>query len=177
MRAKRPARLPSDRLRDSIPARGGDGGKSGRVWLNEALAAPAVACGLAVSRLPLLRLYIGLAAISFRFGDGDGRSTHPARRALLCAGDRALLARPGPSFVRELSRLRRRCGIILGFAVASRLLLLSSWPIQEIDYYRYLWDGRVTLGGHQSVSLQSRPDRGSVSLAGRPPDELALLAD
>ena len=35
--------------------------------------------------------------------------------------------------------------IILGFALAFRLLLLFSWPIQEIDFYRYLWDGRVTL--------------------------------
>jgi hypothetical protein len=36
-------------------------------------------------------------------------------------------------------------GMIVGFSVAFRLLMLPSWPIQEIDFYRYLWDGRVTL--------------------------------
>ncbi len=34
--------------------------------------------------------------------------------------------------------------IILLFAVLGRLLMLPSQPILEIDYYRYLWDGRVT---------------------------------
>jgi hypothetical protein len=38
--------------------------------------------------------------------------------------------------------------IVLFFAVGFRLLLLPSWPIQEADFYRYLWDGRVTLHGH-----------------------------
>jgi hypothetical protein len=36
---------------------------------------------------------------------------------------------------------------VLLFALLYRLLLLPSWPIQEIDFYRYLWDGRVTLHG------------------------------
>jgi hypothetical protein len=34
------------------------------------------------------------------------------------------------------------------FAALGRLLLLPSLPILEIDFYRYLWDGRVTLSGH-----------------------------
>lgn len=36
---------------------------------------------------------------------------------------------------------------VLFFSLAYRLILLPSWPIQEIDFYRYLWDGRVTLNG------------------------------
>ena len=36
---------------------------------------------------------------------------------------------------------------VLFFSLAYRLILLPSWPIQEIDFYRYLWDGKVTLNG------------------------------
>jgi hypothetical protein len=36
---------------------------------------------------------------------------------------------------------------VLLFAIVYRLILLPSWPVQEIDFYRYLWDGRVTLHG------------------------------
>ena len=34
--------------------------------------------------------------------------------------------------------------VILGFAVAFRAITASSVPIQEIDIYRYIWDGAVT---------------------------------
>ena len=37
--------------------------------------------------------------------------------------------------------------IVLLFAVLFRLVLLPSNPIQEDDYYRYLWDGKVTRNG------------------------------
>lgn len=36
---------------------------------------------------------------------------------------------------------------IWAVAIATRLLILPSHPIQEVDLYRYLWDGRVTCGG------------------------------
>src|SRR5262249_55314588 len=43
----------------------------------------------------------------------------------------------------------RRCDLILilGFACLFRILLLSSNPIQESDFYRYLWDGKVVASG------------------------------
>jgi hypothetical protein len=37
--------------------------------------------------------------------------------------------------------------LIVGFAIVYRLVQLPAHPIQEIDIYRYLWDGRVTLAG------------------------------
>ncbi|MHB1561979.1 MAG: hypothetical protein ACYC61_31410, partial [Isosphaeraceae bacterium] len=43
--------------------------------------------------------------------------------------------------------LGRRLPTVLTFAIAFRVILLFSRPIQEIDYYRYLWDGRVLLNG------------------------------
>ncbi|MCI0536218.1 MAG: hypothetical protein L0Z50_13410 [Verrucomicrobiales bacterium] len=41
----------------------------------------------------------------------------------------------------------RQALVIAGFALAFRLLLLWSPPIQENDFYRYLWDGRVVSEG------------------------------
>lgn len=38
-------------------------------------------------------------------------------------------------------------GLILGFAVLFRLALWWSQPIEELDIYRYLWDGRVLAHG------------------------------
>jgi len=38
-------------------------------------------------------------------------------------------------------------GLILGFAVLFRLLMLPSVPIHENDYYRYLWDGKTFAHG------------------------------
>ncbi|MEP3479927.1 MAG: hypothetical protein ABJZ55_11815 [Fuerstiella sp.] len=37
--------------------------------------------------------------------------------------------------------------VIIVFSVAFRLLLLFSEPIQEVDAYRYLWDGKVLAAG------------------------------
>ncbi|HVC93113.1 MAG TPA: hypothetical protein VND64_05450 [Pirellulales bacterium] len=42
---------------------------------------------------------------------------------------------------------RRLMGIILTASVAFRLTLLLSDPIEEIDIYRYLWDGAVSTQG------------------------------
>jgi len=37
--------------------------------------------------------------------------------------------------------------VVVLFAVLGRLILLPSQPILEIDFYRYLWDGRAVLSG------------------------------
>ncbi len=50
----------------------------------------------------------------------------------------ALLRRPS---------VRHMVLIILFGAAVFRLLLLPSYPIQEVDIYRYLWDGAVTARG------------------------------
>ncbi|MCA9063237.1 MAG: hypothetical protein KDA96_09265 [Planctomycetaceae bacterium] len=36
---------------------------------------------------------------------------------------------------------------IIGFALAMRFLAVFSTPIQELDYYRYMWDGETILAG------------------------------
>lgn len=50
--------------------------------------------------------------------------------------------------LREGSGWRRHIpALVVGFAVVFRLPLWWSQPIQEIDIYRYLWDGRVLQSG------------------------------
>ena len=36
---------------------------------------------------------------------------------------------------------------IIGFALAMRFVAVFSTPIQELDYYRYMWDGETVLAG------------------------------
>ncbi len=44
---------------------------------------------------------------------------------------------------------RKRClvGMVLGFALLFRLSQLGSPPFQEVDLYRYMWDGKVAANG------------------------------
>jgi hypothetical protein len=102
--------------------------------------------------------YLGLIGSSFCFVTDSGGTPLLIVLGLLVAATltyflalSGILPRPAPhpgpppqgESVTEPCTLR----IILGFAVSFRVLLLPSWPIQEIDYYRYLWDGRVVLHG------------------------------
>lgn len=47
----------------------------------------------------------------------------------------------------DQTNTRSVIGIVLGFAIAMRLMMLVSHPIQEVDLYRYLWDGAVANEG------------------------------
>lgn len=52
---------------------------------------------------------------------------------------------------------RRLWRAVLIFAVLLRLALWWSQPIQELDLYRYLWDGRVLT--EESILIATRPHR------------------
>jgi hypothetical protein len=43
--------------------------------------------------------------------------------------------------------------LVLGFALLFRVVLLFSNPIQEDDFYRYLWDGKVVASGLNPYSV------------------------
>jgi hypothetical protein len=47
----------------------------------------------------------------------------------------------------NLGLIRSELLVILVFAILFRLVLLFSNPIQEDDFYRYLWDGKVVASG------------------------------
>lgn len=77
--------------------------------------------------------------------------TSPHQRPLLLV--LSLLAASFGLYVMSL-RLALRCrwrphllGLILAAAVAFRGILLTTEPIQEVDLYRYLWDGAVCAAG------------------------------
>jgi hypothetical protein len=104
-------------------------------------------------------IYCGVSILSFRFRYGEGHRDRPILAVM------ALLAAATLGYLMALATVLRRrrfipnadgkagkrstglLRVIILFSVAYRLVLLPSAPIQEIDYYRYLWDGRVCLGG------------------------------
>jgi hypothetical protein len=96
--------------------------------------------------------YVALLVLSFEFSPGENDPPILRALALLTLATVCWLAALGVLMRRasgagEATSIRRSLGMVLGFAVVFRLLMLPSWPVQEIDYYRYLWDGRVTLDG------------------------------
>jgi len=49
--------------------------------------------------------------------------------------------------------LKVQAGLIFFFAILFRVLLFFSNPIQEDDFYRYLWDGKVVASGLNPYSI------------------------
>lgn len=49
--------------------------------------------------------------------------------------------------LRVKANLKSLLGLIVAVAIASRLILVFSNPILEVDYYRYLWDGIAANNG------------------------------
>ena len=75
---------------------------------------------------------------------------------------------------RAAVRLRSRAGVarlIVFLGIAYRLVLLPSHPIQEVDIYRYMWDGAVVAHGDNPYRfspqdvLQARDPFGDAALA------------
>lgn len=129
--------------------------------------------GLAVA---LVCAYAAVAALSFRFAPG----LEPTGRPIP-----AVLGLLGFAFVCYLVAIRVALRVGLGAKLSAVILLTSvliravslvSWPILEIDIYRYIWDGAVGVEGanpyHYSPNqvLSNAPD-------GQLPDELRRLVD
>lgn len=104
-----------------------------------------------LSGAALLCCALGLAAVSSQFAyelDVAGRPIFPFVAGYMMAGGVFLavawflvprsLTTPSP-----LSLLM----LMIGFGLAMRIVLFGSVPVQENDYYRYLWDGALTAHG------------------------------
>lgn len=94
-----------------------------------------------------LAVYGGMTWVSYAFVYGQGHRQRPFLTFLGCYA-----AAFGLYWLvlRGLPRLSRCCGnlgLILSFAVLFRAVMLWSNPIQEDDFYRYLWDGKVVASG------------------------------
>jgi len=94
-----------------------------------------------------LLAYLGMAWLSQEFVHGQGHRQRPIGLFvvvyLIVWGFAMLALRQ----TRRLSHDRLGMGVIVSFAVLFRLTLLFSQPIQEDDFYRYLWDGKVVASG------------------------------
>ncbi len=94
-----------------------------------------------------LLVYGGITWLSQGFIYGQG---HPQRPILLFVGLYAMawiFAMLALRNLRELPHQRLDVWLILAFALLFRVTLLFSRPIQEDDFYRYLWDGKVVASG------------------------------
>ncbi len=98
-------------------------------------------------------LYAGIALLSQQFVYGEGHSQRPILAFL------ALSASLFVCYVIAIHLLSRSSWrqadvlYVVGFAVLFRSLLLFSNPIQEDDFYRYLWDGNVVINGLNPYGL------------------------
>lgn len=82
--------------------------------------------------------YAYLASQSQYYGDAT------LSQLLIVAGTCASISF-GLWFVYERQGLQIEVWLLLGFAVLFRLIGLNSFPILEDDFYRYLWDARMTV--------------------------------
>ena len=92
-------------------------------------------------------VYVAVAMLSRQFTYGSSHVERPIP---------TLLGLLGLAFALYLVALwaavrspdsRRLLGAIVLGSVLLRLVLVFSWPIQEVDIHRYLWDGEVTAHG------------------------------
>jgi len=89
----------------------------------------------------------GLAALSARFAPGSEPTERPIPAVLGLLGLATVFYLAAIPTALRVAEGRRLLGIILLASLLMRAAALCSWPIQEIDLYRYLWDGAVVLEG------------------------------
>ncbi len=116
---------------------------------------------LIISGFTILIALVAIAGLSFLFEYGEGHRERPIlsvlaifaiataaySAAMIGVSSRIGAAVDDGALEPRLGLGRRRLPLIVGFSAAFRAVMLVSQPIQEIDYYRYLWDGRATLNG------------------------------
>ena len=78
----------------------------------------------------------------------------------------------GLSQVGRWKQNRQALWLVIGFGILFRATLLYSTPIQEIDLYRYIWDGQVLANGYNPYHFSPEQVRGGAVADN--PDLLAL---
>lgn len=104
----------------------------------------------------------------FVYGQGHAERPIPAFLALFflgCAAVWTVLARARRAQEAAGPALSRRIAWIVGVAVLARGFLFFSQPVQEVDFYRYLWDGQTLLQGGNPYAVPPA----EVSRADQPP--------
>ncbi|WP_442505862.1 hypothetical protein SH528x_004674 [Novipirellula sp. SH528] len=88
-----------------------------------------------------------ISLLSWRFDVGSVTTERPII-AVLCLFALAFAAYLGAIWIVWRSQQNgRMLKLVIGSAIVFRVVMLFSLPIQEVDIYRYLWDGAVTTAG------------------------------
>ncbi len=129
---------------------------------------------LLVLAVLLAFLFGGLAVVSFRFAPDIAPADRPIPQAIAMLG-LAFAGYLGGIFAAVRARQDKRLlAVVLLGSVLFRVVSLYSWPILEIDIYRYLWDGAVTLEGVSPYRFSPRQVR-SAAPRDEIPDDLNRL--
>lgn len=92
-------------------------------------------------------LYGGIAWQSSHFADGRASGSRPLILVLGLFGAAFLLYALSLRIAVKVPKSKFFVPILITSSLIYRALLLPTPPIQEIDIYRYLWDGAVTANG------------------------------
>jgi alpha-1,6-mannosyltransferase len=93
-------------------------------------------------------IYGVMTWLSFQFIYGHGHQQRPILAFLACYGVGFILYGAACWHVQRSHQDNKRAlWVVLSFTVGFRVILLLSNPIQEDDFYRYLWDGQVVASG------------------------------
>lgn len=130
---------------------------------------------LGVSGLISWLLYVALVWLSRGFTYETPGPERPLLSALM-----VILAACALYLLQVAMVIRGRAGakalpVIIVFAVAFRVLLLFSEPIQEVDAYRYVWDGKVTAAGVNPFRYSPDQVRAAASFDNHPEDLKRLV--
>lgn len=125
---------------------------------------------LVVLALLLTGLYAALAVLSFRFTPDIPGTARPVLATL------ALLASAFAVYLIAIFvALRARNGklllaVVLLASVLFRVVSVYSWPLLEIDIYRYIWDGAVMMEGVSPYRYSPQQVLSATPQAGIPDD-------
>ena len=130
---------------------------------------------LGVSGLVSWWLYVALVWLSRGFTYETPGPERPLLSALIVIASACALYLLQVAMV-----IRGRAGtkalpVIIVFAVAFRVLLLFSEPIQEVDAFRYVWDGKVTAAGVNPFRYSPHQVRTAASFDNHPDDLKRLV--
>ena len=94
-----------------------------------------------------LILYAAISWLSQSFSYGNGHQDRPILSFVGVYGLAFIVYAVAVWRVKRQETGSAPIPLVLTFAVLFRLILLFSEPIQEDDFYRYLWDGKVVASG------------------------------
>ena len=98
---------------------------------------------MVLAGLASIAVYIRIVSLSAAFANELDKASRPIIEVIAWFGVAFVLHLIAFVAAKNLASRRIVIGLLVLFAAIFRLIMLRSMPIQEVDIYRYLWDGRV----------------------------------